>query len=199
MDLTSIIIAVFSGGAATKIFDFFIAKERVNQDEFQAIVEQWQSDNERLRDENENYRKVEKDLYKKLSSLEKQIQNLQTKLLLMESAHQHLPIPSWLKDTDGKMLSVNKAYETNFLIPNGFTKFDYMGKTDVEIWGEKIASEYKETDENALKCDQKYWFGHQPIIVGKSDETTKWKVLKYVRYVNDVAIGIGGIAIPLKK
>jgi hypothetical protein len=79
----------------------------------------------------------------------------------MESSYMHIPLPSWLKDIDGTMLAVNDAYEMYFLIPNGFVKSDYIGKTDSDVWPENVAQEFIESDIRTMQSEKKIWFGKE--------------------------------------
>ena len=198
--MIEIIIAALSGGVLTQVFTFILnrdkAKETAEKNDFQTIVEQWQSDNKRLREENEKHLQTQNDLYKKLADHERKISALNTKLLIMESAYMHIPVPSWLKDLDGTMLALNEAYEDNFLKPLGLCRADYVGKTDFDIWDEETAKEYQENDVRVLNSIEKVWFGKEKIVLNGVDVTNDWKMLKYVRFAGDLEIGIGGMAIP---
>lgn len=198
--MIEIIIAALSGGVLTQVFTFILnrdkAKETAEKNDFQTIVEQWQSDNKRLRDENQKHLQTQNDLYKKLADHERKISALNTKLLIMESAYMHIPVPSWLKDLDGTMLALNEAYEDNFLKPLGLCRADYIGKTDFDIWDEETANEYQQNDVKVLNSIEKVWFGKEKIVLNGVDVTDQWKMLKYVRFAGDLEIGIGGMAIP---
>lgn len=198
--MIEIIIAALSGGVLTQVFTFILnrdkAKETAEKNDFQTIVEQWQSDNKRLRDENQKHLQTQNDLYKKLAEHERKISALNTKLLIMESAYMHIPVPSWLKDLDGTMLALNEAYEDNFLKPLGLCRADYIGKTDYDIWDDETAKEYQQNDVKVLNSIEKVWFGKEKIVLNGVDVTDQWKMLKYVRFAGDLEIGIGGMAIP---
>ena len=198
--MIEIIVAALGGGVLTQVFTFILnrekAKETAEKNDFTTIVEQWQSDNKRLRDENEKHLQTQNDLYKKLAEHERKISALNTKLLIMESAYMHIPVPSWLKDLDGTMLALNEAYEDNFLKPLGLCRADYVGKTDFDIWDEETAKEYQENDVRVLNSIEKVWFGKEKIVLNGVDVTNDWKMLKYVRFAGDLEIGIGGMAIP---
>lgn len=198
--MIEIIIAALSGGVLTQVFTFILnrdkAKETAEKNDFTTIVEQWQSDNKRLREENQKHLQTQNDLYKKLAEHERKISALNTKLLIMESAYMHIPVPSWLKDLDGTMLALNEAYEDNFLKPLGLCRADYIGKTDFDIWDDETAKEYQENDVKVLNSIEKVWFGKEKIVLNGVDVTDQWKMLKYVRFAGDLEIGIGGMAIP---
>lgn len=196
MDYIEIISAAVGGGFLTKLFDYLMNLRKAESDDFDTIVAQWQQDNERLRQENKDHKDRQDELYKKIAEHEKKLSALNAKLLVMESSYMHIPLPSWLKDIDGTMLAVNDAYEMYFLIPNGFVKSDYIGKTDSDVWPENVAQEFISNDILTLQSEKKIWFGKETILIKDVDVSDNWRVLKYVRYAGNIAVGIAGIAIP---
>lgn len=196
MDYIEIISAAVGGGFLTKLFDYLMNLRKAESDDFDTIVAQWQQDNERLRQENKEHKDRQDELYKKIAEHEKKLSALNAKLLVMESSYMHIPLPSWLKDIDGTMLAVNDAYEMYFLIPNGFVKSDYIGKTDSDVWPENVAQEFIGNDILTLQSEKKIWFGKETILIKDVDVSDNWRVLKYVRYAGNIAVGIAGIAIP---
>ena len=196
MDYIEIISAAVGGGFLTKLFDYLMNLRKAESDDFDTIVAQWQQDNERLRQENKEHKDRQDELYKKIAEHEKKLSALNAKLLVMESSYMHIPLPSWLKDIDGTMLAVNDAYEMYFLVPNGFVKSDYIGKTDSDVWPENVAQEFIANDILTLQSEKKIWFGKETILIKDVDVSDNWRVLKYVRYAGNIAVGIAGIAIP---
>jgi hypothetical protein len=196
MDYIEIISAAVGGGFLTKLFDYLMNLRKAESDDFDTIVAQWQQDNERLRQENKEHKDRQDELYKKIAEHEKKLSALNAKLLVMESSYMHIPLPSWLKDIDGTMLAVNDAYEMYFLIPNGFVKSDYIGKTDSDVWPENVAQEFIGNDILTLQSEKKIWFGKETILIKDVDVSDNWRVLKYVRYAGNIAVGVAGIAIP---
>ena len=196
MDYIEIISAAVGGGFLTKLFDYLMNLRKAESDDFDTIVAQWQQDNERLRQENKEHKDRQDELYKKIAEHEKKLSALNAKLLVMESSYMHIPLPSWLKDIDGTMLAVNDAYEMYFLIPNGFVKSYYIGKTDSDVWPENVAQEFIGNDILTLQSEKKIWFGKETILIKDVDVSDNWRVLKYVRYAGNIAVGVAGIAIP---
>jgi len=141
------------------------------------------------REENETLKQT-------ILTLQEEILFLRNKLLLVENNQLNLPIPIWLKDLDGKMLSLNQAFEDLFLLPNGLTTKDYLGKTDKEFWGEEKGKLYRQHDLEVLKTGELF-NGIEKIKI--ADEEIEYRVVKFIRYSGKVKIGVGGIAIPLYK
>ena len=190
-DVLKIIIALVSGGFLQYITQYFIAKRKANYDEMQIIVDTWSEDNARLR-------KVEKLYREKIDSMEKEIAVLRAQILVIESVHQQVPLPMWLKDSRGTMLSLNKAYEVTFLNPRGFTVSDYLGNTDFSIWPENTANDFIKHDEQVLENNETlYVFENVP---GEKGSDKYWMIVKYPRYSSDKnLVGVGGIAVPLDQ
>lgn len=192
--IVDIVTIVISTGTLTAAFQYFNNKRRArieeNQqelDEFKKVFEIWQKDNERLRIREEK-------LLQEVASLRIEVAELRNKIVLLESAHQDLPLPAWLKDTKGTMLALNPTYEEMFLIPRGYTATDYIGNDDKAVWPPEIAEQYTKHDKMVLRSG-KVWRGVEniPNEVGEIEE---WNIIKYVRYSGRTKIGIAGIAIP---
>jgi len=184
-----IIAAFIAGGGIQYILNWLTARKNSDRDDFTKIVETWQLDNERLRHENDR-------LESELNKIRTELADLRAKVILMESAHSDAPLPMWLKDSKGIMLSVNKAYEDAFLIPIGKTASEYIGNTDYSVWPPKIAAEYQKNDAEVLSNGLP-WRGVEPVL--QSDgTTTDWYILKYVRYAGTIKLGVAGIAIPMR-
>lgn len=121
---------------------------------------------------------------------------LRTKVVLFESSHQSLPIPQWLKDRDGKVLSANPAYGSMVLEPLGKTLDDYIGHTDANVYPKEIAMEYKVNDQRVWVTGET-WIGHETVMTPSGPQ--QWQIVKYLRRNGPLKLGIGGIAIPPLK
>lgn len=186
MNYVEIISAALGGGLIKSLFDYWNSSRSNRKEELTQVISTWQTDNERLRKENESLRG-------ELDLLRNDVAELRAKVILMESAHSDAPLPMWLKDTSGRMLSLNKQCEESFLFPLGKKASDYIGKSDSEVWGEEIAKEYRIHDNLALLYD--FWKGIEHVQT--PSEITEWIIIKYARYVGKAKIGIAGIAIPI--
>lgn len=188
MNWVEISIALVTGGALQYSLNYIIAKKNASRDDFTRIVETWQKDNERLREENE---KLNEELHK----IRTELADLRAKVILMESAHSDAPLPMWLKDSNGVMLSVNRAYEETFLRPLGKNASQYIGNKDFDIWPIEIAKQYQKNDNDVLRSGFP-WRGTEPVL--QADGTSEnWYILKYVRYAGTIKLGVAGIAVPI--
>lgn len=122
----------------------------------------------------------------------KKVAMLENKVLLLESAHQSLPVPMWLKSMDGTMLALNPAYERVFLKPNKLTTIDYIGKKDHEVWPEEIADAFRSHD---MKVQTSGKTLETTELVPIDGVMTKWHIIKYIRFSDGIPIGIGGMAV----
>jgi hypothetical protein len=167
----------------------FLEIRQDNRASFREVAEEYRAETERLRAIEQRCFEFEVEMNKKLSEL-------RGKLVMLESASQDLPFPHWLKsagtkDMPGVMLSLNKAYEENFLLPLDKTSSDYVGKTDAQFWGDDIGSRYWARDLEVIRLGI-------PIESSEVDPITgaPIRVMKYPRMLGNRVIGIGGIVIP---
>ena len=179
-----------SGGGLVAILNYFLKKDQQENEQrrvdFDVILNN-------LLTENKFFREREGEAIKRISDLEKQLSYLQNKIILLESAHMDLPIPMWLKDTQGVMLAVNSAYEKMFLIPNGKTSQDYVGNRDVDVWGPVLGAQYWSHDQKVLYTGQTF-DGFETVVLDGVE--MNYRIIKYIRYAGRAKIGIAGIASP---
>lgn len=198
--MESIIAAVLSGGTVAGVITAWFnyrAKYDTNQsDSYKYTIDFLKEDNERLRVDNSELHLDIVRLKERVTSLERTVTKYEHKIMLLESTHNYSPFPTWLKDMDGIMLSLNDAYEKVFLIPNGLSRSDYVGKNDIEVWGEEIGNRYMDNDQKALRSNNKVWVGTEPIKIGDDITEAEWQIIKYIRYAAGIKIGFAGKAIP---
>lgn len=186
MSYVELIGAVISGGILQSLIQYFITRKKESRNDFDAIIKTWAEDNRRLRE-------MEAQSRARINELDSKVISLQNKITLLESAHQDLPIPMWLKDMDGVMLAVNASYEETFLIPNNKTIEDYIGKTDFDVWPKEVAESFRNHDKLVMRT-KKVFNGEEDVLIG--GEMIQYSIIKYPRYAGRVIIGIAGIAIP---
>lgn len=141
--------------------------------------------------------KVERD-GKRISELEKKDIHKTHRMMLLESAHNDKPFPEWLKDVDGTMLSLNPMYEKHFLLPQGLRSYDYVGYTDSAAWGEFSVNQFRQNDEDTLLARDKYIFTIEDLHGQNGENMGKWLIIKFVREVNGIKVGVGGQCFPLE-
>lgn len=115
---------------------------------------------------NNEYLKIINNYANRINSLEKEIGNLKgiieklnislvkkdNEFLLFSSVKYDIPFPFWIKDSNGKMIFINNAYERAF----GVTKAEYVGKTDEEMYGKEKADLWKKGDIEARNDPKGY-------------------------------------------
>lgn len=202
MNLEVIIaLSAIAGSVLTKVLDIFYkylsgasSREASNVTTKADIINALQSQNTILLERNTEYINKIEEYGNIILDLKDKINGLENNILLLESAHQDLPIPMWLKDFKGNMLSVNLAYETIFLKPIGKERKDYVGKSDYDIWPKEIAEVFMKNDILIRrKREPRLITENIPDAMGKLIE---WNILKYPRMSGNQLIGIAGIAIP---
>lgn len=135
-------------------------------------------------------------LNERLNQKDLEIQRLRYDLALMESAHQDLPIPAWMKDESGVMVSINRAYEELFLLPKGQTRMDYIGKQDIDIWGPEVAKPFHANDAEVFRTGRVFNGTEKLPVNGK---LVDYHIIKYVHHAGGIKLGVAGIAIPPRK
>jgi len=202
--ITTIAAALFSGGAAS-FLTYKLGNRKQDETEFSSLIKVYKDlldDNkETLKDYNTRLDDLERtveNLKTEVHRKDKEIQHLRNQLLIFESSHSDVPVPIWLKDTNGIMLFLNDEYEKAILRPLNKTKKDYIGETDFKIFPSDIASNFR-------KHDRRVQTQKKPIRFKERWQSTdgQWvegDIIKYPRFLNrDTVIGIGGIIINIKE
>lgn len=195
-----IAISITGGGALVKIFDFVRDTKKDSSEEIFKVLDEYKNmlNNMKLVDI-DNKSMIAKNTTQ-IEELNIVISDLRSKVILLETASHDLPFPMWLKDMEFKMLYLNHEYEKLFLKPNGITTVDYIGKTDFDVWSVEIAESYMRSDKETIKSKNGVYIAtNEIIIVGENNISEKYRVIKYLRYVGKIAIGIGGVAIPINE
>lgn len=189
MKATYIEIAQLLVGGGILSYLFKYAKEKLygRRVDFNLIMDRLLKENEEIKGMVEQYRS-EIDFLKNRNLI------LENKIQLLESAHMTLPVPMWLKGMDGIMLSVNKSFEDTFLTPHGKSSSDYIGHRDEDIWGPDLAMSFHVNDER-VKAGEDPLYTVEPVVL--NGVSKDYRVIKYLRRVGGVPMGIGGICFPL--
>lgn len=185
-NILSIIGLVLGGGGVGFYFNYLINNRKTDQDEFKLLIETWRLDNERLRQR-------ELDNSNKIDKLHEELTNLKTKMVMLESAHFDLPLPQWLKDTDGTVLSVNLEYENTFLLPLKLKATDYIGRRDVDVWGIELANEFNATDRKVMRSKKPQHLTEK--VRDSGGDLISYEVFKYPVYSGKIIIGVAGIVL----
>lgn len=191
--IIEIVIAGLVGLGSKYGIDFFNSKRREKRVDFDTILQRLDKELTESKKKQEELSAKNQELQNQLLKMQGEIMNLRNKIILLESAQNHSPLPMWLKDTDGTMLALNDAYTETFLEPNGISKKDYVGHFDKDVWPLHIAQEYGENDRQVL-VTKKVFRGRETVKI--NDTETQWRIIKYPRYAGEIVIGIAGVAIP---
>lgn len=198
-DIPDLITYILTGGAGIGVWkagEFFINKKKVDVASFEALKTAYQQEFARLGESINGLNVQIGMLQSQLEIKDREISVLKAQLENMKKAFPDLPIPLWLKDRNGIMLSLNDAYEKAFLIPQGKHRGDYIMQDDKAIWPERVAELFKKNDLKAIERGKsvRIVFEEAPEM----DILKNWQFIKYPYYIDGTLIGIGGIAIPLE-
>lgn len=183
--------AAVTGGGLASFLTFRISLKKQNLNEFEVLVNQYKELLAKIQIEVDDLRREQVKLMASREKARDEIQELRSKLQLFESSHVDIPLPMWMKDTNGTIVFINQTYEDMFLKPLGFTASDYIGYKDEKIWGEEIAKQFKKLDNDVLKS-KKPIERIEPIL--DSDGSIYYaEVLKYPRFLGSRVIGISGL------
>ena len=195
------ILTVLGGGIVGSFFTYKLGKKKQDNNDFISIISEHK---QLLEIYKEEYKTEVVELRKKLESVElklimrdAEITQLRNQLMIFESSHSDIPIPVWLKDTDGKMLFLNEEYEKAILQPLGKTRNDYIGKTDIEVWGDDIGSNFLEHDKQIIRGRRSIQF--EEVWPGANEVFYTGKVIKYPRFLGRTVIGIGGVIVDINE
>lgn len=191
-NIITAIIAIVTG-----IIGFFTAKlsasskdKTTTKDEFVELIKMYKEEVSKLKES-------EDECINRYEELKKEFEVLRANVTLIKASSPTVPIPMWIKDINGVMLSLNDAYEEIFLVPLGKTRADYIGKKDIDIWGKEIAEVFKKNDDIAA-------LSSEPISVFENINVgngvfKKYNIIKYKNKIADMVVSIAGIALPKPK
>ena len=194
-ELLQNVLSFLGGGVLLGILTWIISNRKDKREGLQQVIDNYKDDNKRLRDEFSELKKAfEKEKGERNHielQLRSEVMQLRNKLLIMESAHLDLPVPEWLKDVDGTMLAINKAYENIFLESMEKESSDYIGKQDSAVWDKATADMFQQHDRIVIRTKKPYQT-QETLNMGTHLE--EWEILRYPRYSGKTLIGVGGIA-----
>lgn len=181
------------GGGMFKLGDYLISKKKADNEDFTLLKETWREEFNRYEEKFEKLNLGYAKLEQQFDEISQENTELRKSLNLLRESYPDLPIPIWLKDHNGIMLSLNSSYEDAFLLPQGKTRSDYVGRYDEDIWGGEISEIFRANDIIAISKKQisfvfEDFIGH--------DLLKNWEFFKYPKFVDGIFIGVGGIALP---
>jgi PAS domain-containing protein len=189
-EIKYILSAIIGGGLASFLtFRLNLKKQRLT--EFQELIAEYKI---MRNDMQQRILEIESELsrVKEVESRQREeIITLRNQLNLFESSHIDIPLPMWMKDTEGKMLFLNSQYEDTFLIPRGYNMSDYIGYKDHAVWSKQIADEFVKNDAKVIRTKKPN--KTIELLESVTGEAYWAEVLKYPRTINNKVIGISGI------
>lgn len=147
--------------------------------------------------ENDAQRDEEKiaSLERRIAQLEKEGAVMEARFMAFRSSHDSSPLPMWIKDAEGKVLACNKAYETVFLKPRGYTLADYLGHYDRDVWPDHIADQFARNDHDVLANG--VTIDTTENVTNAEGKDLPVRIIKYPRCITGIEapIGAAGIAV----
>lgn len=174
------------------ILTFVISYKQESRFGYQDLIDKLAEDNRRLE--------------LRISALERENISLTARIEVLTYSSFDSPLPAWVKSVDGRMLSMNNAYETVFLKPNGRVIDDYIGKTDEEFWGElgqsDLGKSYWKSDLRVLATGAVQRTRASGYINGVLREFIVYKYPYYAAYgitsPKKEIVGVAGVAVMLE-
>jgi len=205
-----VIAGIIGGGSLTALFQSWRESKKDKTEEIFKVIDQYkeiiEQHKRQIEEHKQNVLKLEKtedECKQRLENHEAIIDDLRTtildlrnKIAYLETAKNDFPFPCWFKDMSHTMTWLNAAYVEQILKPNGKKESDYIGKTDIDLWGEEIGKSYQASDRKSLRYKGGIIITNEKVIVNGDDVSDSWEIVKWVRYVGDAPIGYYGVAIP---
>lgn len=186
-----------SGGGGIGLLNWLLKKQTADIKSFETLRDSYAKEFERLENKVDRLVAETARLGHELQLKEAEMGVLRAQLENMKKAYPDLPIPLWLKDRNGIMLSLNDAYEKAFLIPQGKHRGDYIMQPDTAIWPPHVAELFKKNDIKAIERGKSTRVVFEDIP--DMDILKNWEFVKYAYFIDGTLVGVGGVAIPSDK
>lgn len=192
-------IFTFVGGFIIAYMTKYLpSSKKQNSDDFKLLIETYQTQYKNIVEEVKAYKQKEQECLDRYSQLEEQLLRLQSNMTLMRASSPNIPIPMWVKDTNGTMLALNDEYERAFLMPKGKRREDYIGRKDDDLWGAELAKQFRSDDRLAIAQDEPIVI-LEPIQIGEDEDLRFYNIIKYPNKIGDLVVTVGGIAFPVPR
>lgn len=187
------ILSFVGGGGFLWVLNYALNLRKQKKDEFVILRETWAKEDEKNKEKIKELEKKGSIDHEKLVKLNKAVFELKQAIEVFKLVDNQLPLPQWMKNKDLVMIDLNDSYEQVFLIPNGKHKADYIGYSDIDIWGEEIGKQYQYNDEQAVK-NRKLIVKEEQVKL-TPDKTVNMWIIKYPVFNGFDVIGVKGMAI----
>jgi PAS domain S-box-containing protein len=105
----------------------------------------------------------------------------------------HTPAAAWIKDSEGRMVYVNRSFETIFRRP----REDWLGRTDAELWPPEVARQNWENDRLALEAGTAREMVE--VIPAPDGSPRYWRAFKFPMAGPGGDSFVGGVAIDITE
>lgn len=111
----------------------------------------------------------------------------------IRSSLDDLPLPAWITEAETNIVRyVNPKYETMFLKPLGYTKFDLIGKTANHIFGDELTRRFNLN--NQWVIDNKRSLERKENVLMENQQLKLWNTVKYPIFEYERVRAVGGVA-----
>jgi PAS domain-containing protein len=186
------IATLLGGGLIGKYFAHQQEKRKQGTSEFRELMIERKNYTTELSERIDELEKLIETQTQIMRQQSEEINKLRMQLITLENSANDAPLPIWLKDNNGYMIFLNSYYEDMFLTPAGKTIDDYIGKSDVDVWGEEIGEEYRGNDLEVHYNRKAIRYVENVKVNGVESAI---EVLKYPRFYKNQVIGIGGLVL----
>ena len=197
-ELLKILGIIFGAGGMGAFLSYKLGNRKQDGSEFSAVVQEYKDLLEGYKKEVVQLRKDVDGLKELFKEKHDEVIALRNQLMIFESSHVDIPVPIWLKDTNGVMLFLNEEYERKILQPIGKTMDDYIGKKDSDVWGDITGKMFTDNDKKVMRLKKPVQFIE--TWEGLNGDVFQGVLIKYPRFLNNkTVIGIGGLIMNIKK
>lgn len=145
-------------------------------------------------DENKVLKQEISDFKFKFEELKARFDSIKNNLLTLNLFGSYSPIAMWIKDSQGKRLYHNQAYE----VMTGALLSEVAGKSDYEIMKNKqISNNWDEADEKVRRTKAPVIAVELCVNINRPDNLFKVLTFKWPVFHNSKVVGIEGASIPL--
>jgi hypothetical protein len=195
-DIIQTVATLLGGGLIATLINYKTNKSKQSSTDFKLVIDDRKDFAKDLLERMAAMEKIIEELREDKQRQAAEIHGLRMQILMVEGSHTDVPLPIWLKDTEGKVLFINDYYEDLFLKPRGYNMHDYLGKTDYNVWSKDVADSFRLNDDLIVtnRISSRY-LEEIDLANGK----LFIEVLKFPRFYRNEIIGVGGIVLNTAK
>lgn len=177
--VTAVIYAI-----GTFVLKYYQQSKTIENNQYINVINSLTSRNAKLEKKVDDYDIAFEKIEKEKEELKIELAKKENELVLHLAMQHDYPFPFWVKNPNGYMIRINKAYTDVF----GKTQEEYEGKSDVEIYGEERGAVFRANDLAARNDPKGYCIF--------DSENEHYNTLKYSLKIGGIVIADLGMAFP---